>query len=174
MNIPYEMFLTIQLMHFTCRKYRVQSPTRKQGWDLFQRTSDDNSRNMNLKLLGSETPWQKKELQRAVDPPWRMKNTMGIRDNSRWRKECYDQRITVEKEVYDVYDMILRHKGKYVVPYGSTRTSVQSKGSWFASERIDYDMTYSIHKYISSIEPHVQNEEGRWYSTSGGVTTEDI
>ena len=29
MNMPYEMFLTIQLMHLTCRKYRVQSPTNK-------------------------------------------------------------------------------------------------------------------------------------------------
>ena len=45
MNILYEMFLTIQLMHLTHRKYRVQSPTRKQGWDLFRRTSDDSSRN---------------------------------------------------------------------------------------------------------------------------------
>ena len=34
MNIPYEMFLTIQLMHLTCRKDRVQSPTRKEGRDL--------------------------------------------------------------------------------------------------------------------------------------------
>ena len=31
MNIPYEMFLTIQ-MHLTCRKDRVKSPTSKQGW----------------------------------------------------------------------------------------------------------------------------------------------
>ena len=45
MNIPYEMFLTIQLMHLTCRKNHVQSPTRKEGRDLFQRTSDDSSRN---------------------------------------------------------------------------------------------------------------------------------
>ena len=44
MNIPYEMFLTIQ-MHLTCRKDHVQSPTRKEGRDLFQRTSDDSSRN---------------------------------------------------------------------------------------------------------------------------------
>ena len=29
MNIPYEMFLTIQLMHLTCRKDRVKSPTTK-------------------------------------------------------------------------------------------------------------------------------------------------
>ena len=27
--MPYENFLTIQLMHLTCRKDRVQSPTRK-------------------------------------------------------------------------------------------------------------------------------------------------
>ena len=45
MNIPYEMFLTIQLMHLTCRKDRIQSPTRKEGQDLFRRTSDDSSRN---------------------------------------------------------------------------------------------------------------------------------
>ena len=45
MNIPYEMFLTIQLMHLTCRKGHVQLPTRKEGRDLFQRTSDDSSRN---------------------------------------------------------------------------------------------------------------------------------
>ena len=29
MNMPYEMFLTIQLIHLTCRKDRVQSPTKK-------------------------------------------------------------------------------------------------------------------------------------------------
>ena len=43
MNMPYEMFLTMQLVHLTCKKDRVQSPTRKEGWDLFQRTSDDSS-----------------------------------------------------------------------------------------------------------------------------------
>ena len=45
MNITYEMFLTIQLMHLIYRKNHVQSPTRKEGWDFFQRTSDDSSRN---------------------------------------------------------------------------------------------------------------------------------
>ena len=40
MNMRYEMFLTIQ-MHFTCRKDHVQSPTRKEGRDLLQRTRDD-------------------------------------------------------------------------------------------------------------------------------------
>ena len=45
MNIPHEMFLTIQLMHLTCRKDRIQSPTRKEGRDLFRRTSHDSSRN---------------------------------------------------------------------------------------------------------------------------------
>ena len=78
----------------TCRKDRVQSPKRKEGWDLFWRTSDDNSRftpiNMNLKLPGWETPWWKKELQknirRAVDPPQEMNTTLGMRDSSRWIK----------------------------------------------------------------------------------------
>ena len=31
MNIPYEMFIIIQLVHFTCRKDHVQSCTRKEG-----------------------------------------------------------------------------------------------------------------------------------------------
>ena len=30
-NITYEMYLTVQLMHLNCRKDRVQSPTRKEG-----------------------------------------------------------------------------------------------------------------------------------------------
>ena len=42
--MPYEMFLTIQ-MHLTCRKDHVQPPARKEGRDLFRRTSDDSSRN---------------------------------------------------------------------------------------------------------------------------------
>ena len=75
----------------------------------------------------------------------------------------------------DVYDMISRHKGKYVVSsIWIYKNKCTKQGSWFSSERIDYDMTYSIDQYISSIEPPIQNEEGRWYSTSGGVTTEDI
>ena len=44
MNMHYEMFLIIQLVHLTCRKDRVQSPTTKEGLELFQRTSDDSSR----------------------------------------------------------------------------------------------------------------------------------
>ena len=32
------------MVHLNCRKGPVQPPTRKQGWDLFQRKSDDNSR----------------------------------------------------------------------------------------------------------------------------------
>ena len=40
MNKSYEM---MQLVHLTCRKNRVLSPTRKEGWDLFRRISDDSS-----------------------------------------------------------------------------------------------------------------------------------
>ena len=43
MNMPYENFLAIQ-MHLTCTKDRAQSPTRKEGWDLFRRRSDNSSR----------------------------------------------------------------------------------------------------------------------------------
>ena len=44
MSIPYEIFLTIQLIHLTYRKDHVQYPTRKEGRDLFRGTSDDSSR----------------------------------------------------------------------------------------------------------------------------------
>ena len=41
MNIPYEMFLTIQ-MHLTCRKDRIHNRLQaKKNEDLFRRTSDD-------------------------------------------------------------------------------------------------------------------------------------
>ena len=48
MNIPYEMFLTIQ-MHLTCRKYRIHNSLHNslqanKNEDLFRRTSDDSSR----------------------------------------------------------------------------------------------------------------------------------
>ena len=59
----------------------------------------------------------------------------------------------------DVYDMVSRPEGKSVVSYiWIYKNKCTKQGSWFASERIDYDMTYSIDQY----------------STSGGVTIEDI
>ena len=48
----------------------------------------------------------------------------------------------------DVYDMISRHKGKYVVSsIWIYKNKYTKQGSWFASERIDYDMTYSIESW---------------------------
>ena len=47
MNIPYEMFLTIQ-MHLTCRKDRIHNRLQeKKSEDLFRRTSDDSSKTKN-------------------------------------------------------------------------------------------------------------------------------
>ena len=46
MNMSCEMFLTIELVHLGCRKAHVQSHTRKEGRDLFRRTSDNSSRKM--------------------------------------------------------------------------------------------------------------------------------
>ena len=47
MNIPYEMFLTIQ-MHLTCRKDRIHNCLQaKKNEDLFRRTSDDSSKTKN-------------------------------------------------------------------------------------------------------------------------------
>ena len=83
-------------LHACDGKGHVKPPKRKEGWYLFQRTSDDNSIHKNLKLPGSETPWQKKELQRAVDPPRRMKTTMGMRDNSRWKKNAMKEAMIKE------------------------------------------------------------------------------
>ena len=54
-----------------------------------------------------------------VDPPWRMKTTMGTRDNSGWIKECYkisyDQRITVDHgdDVYDMMEQV--YKARFVI-----------------------------------------------------------
>ena len=47
MNIPYEMFLTIQ-MHLTCRKDRIHNRLQaKKNEDLFRRISDDSSKTKN-------------------------------------------------------------------------------------------------------------------------------
>ena len=47
MNIPYEMFLTIQL-HLTCRRDRIHNRLQaKKNEDLFRRTSDDSSKTKN-------------------------------------------------------------------------------------------------------------------------------
>ena len=47
MNIPYEMFLTIQ-MHLTCRKDHIHNHLQaKKNEDLFRRTSDNISKTKN-------------------------------------------------------------------------------------------------------------------------------
>ena len=47
MNIPYEMFLTIQL-HLNCRKDRIHNHLQeKKNEDLFRKTSDDISKTNN-------------------------------------------------------------------------------------------------------------------------------
>ena len=47
MNIPYEMFLTIQ-MHLTCRKDRIHNRLQaKKNEYLFRRTSDDSFKTKN-------------------------------------------------------------------------------------------------------------------------------
>ena len=98
MNISYEM---MQLVHLTCSKYLVQSSTRKEGWDLFQRTSDDNSRFTPINIHEDEpkalrvkdTVTEERALEqykRVVDPPQEMKTILGTRDNSRWIKVWMD------------------------------------------------------------------------------------
>ena len=66
MNIPYEMFLTIQL-HLTCRKDRIHNRLQaKNNEDLFRRTSDDSSKTKNnmmsaVKSLMQNLPATKKK-----------------------------------------------------------------------------------------------------------------
>ena len=84
MHMSYEMVLTMQLRNLTCRKGRVQLPTRKGGWDLFRRTSDDNSKFTPIKhepeaprvrdIMTEEIAPE--EYKRAVDPPREMKKSM--------------------------------------------------------------------------------------------------
>ena len=63
---------------------------------MFWRTSDDNSR---FTIIKPEAPSVKDTMtkERASESG---RSTMGMRDNSRWRKECYersyDQRIIVD------------------------------------------------------------------------------
>ena len=91
MNMSYEI---MQLVHLTCRKDRIQSPTRKEGRDLFQRKSDVSSRftPINIHKDELEAPRVRdsvteerasKEYKREVDPPRKMKTTLGTRDHSR-------------------------------------------------------------------------------------------
>ena len=48
MNILYEMFLTIQLMHLTCRKDHIHNRLQaKKNEDLFRRTNDDSAKTKN-------------------------------------------------------------------------------------------------------------------------------
>ena len=62
----------------------------------------------------------------------------------------------------DVYDMVSRPKGKFAVSsIWIYKNKCTKKSSLVAFETIDYDMRYSINKYMSSIEPPLQNEEGR-------------
>ena len=74
------MFLTMQLVYVTCRKGCIQSPTRKEGQDLFLTTSDDSSRftSINIHEDELEAPRVKdtvaeerasEEYKRAVDIP---------------------------------------------------------------------------------------------------------
>ena len=74
-NMPYEMFLTIQLVYLTCREDRVQLPTRKEVWDLLWRTSDDSSRFTPISI-------HKYELEASIAKERALEE---YRDNSTWR-----------------------------------------------------------------------------------------
>ena len=81
MNMPYEMFLTLPLMHLTYMKDHVQLTTRKEGWDLFRRTSDDSSRfaPINIHKYGPEDSIAK---ERALEK---------YKENARWRIIQYEE-----------------------------------------------------------------------------------
>ena len=87
MNIPEEMFLTIKLLHLTCRKDRIKSPTSKEGWDLFQRTSDAHSR-------------------------WWMQWHHWCRTFHPWRSNQEEREDQFRKN--DVYEAVSIHEGKFI------------------------------------------------------------
>ena len=87
--MPYEMFLTIQLVHLTCRKDRVQSPIRKEGWDLFRRTSEDNSRFTSISIHKDE-PEASIAKERASEE---------YKENGRWIIVWWD--FQTNKEAWD-------------------------------------------------------------------------
>ena len=57
----------------------------------------------------------------------------------------YDQRVIVDHEDDDVYDMVSRPEEKFVVSsIWIYKNKCTKQGLWFVSERIDYVLTYSI------------------------------
>ena len=59
----------------------------------------------------------------------------------------------------DVYDMVPRLEGKSVVSsIWIYKNKCTKQGSWFASERIDYGMTYSIDQthFSSEVEVYIE------------------
>ena len=91
MNMPYEMHITIQ-MHLTCKKDCVQPPTRKEGWDLFRRTSDDS-----LRIIQDEQEYE---------------NNF----NERKRSQTQCSYVTLLSNIIDVepssYEEVAKKKGK--------------------------------------------------------------
>ena len=111
MNMPYETFLTIKLVHLTCSKDRVQSPIRKEGWDLFRRTSDNSSRFTPISF-------------RMVDRSREIKTTLGTRNNIKWRivwrdfkrPHTHSSYVTLLSDIIDAepssYEEVAKKKGK--------------------------------------------------------------
>ena len=140
--MSYEM---MQLVHLTCREDRVQSPTRKEGWDLFQRTSEDNSRftpiNIHkdepkaLRVRDTVTERASEEYKRVIDPPLEMKIILGKRNNSRWRKVWWDFQTKVRglrhtlSCVTQLGDIIYANPSSYGRSYDQ-RVKVDH-GEWF-------------------------------------------
>ena len=89
MNMSFEIFITMKMMYFSCRKDCVQSPTSKEGWDSFWRKSDNSSRN---------------------NPKWRKV----WRDFKRPKK--HSSYVTLLSEIIDVessiYEEVAKNKGK--------------------------------------------------------------
>ena len=60
----------------------------------------------------------------------------------------------------DVYDMVLRPEGKFVVSsiWIYKKNKFTKQGLWFVSERIDYGMTYSINqtRFFNELKVYIE------------------
>ena len=83
MHMFYDIVLTMPLVHLNCRKGHVQPTTRKEGRDLFRRTSDDNS--INRDIMTKE---------RASE---RGRSTSKDEDHHGYERS-YDKRVTINHE----------------------------------------------------------------------------
>ena len=136
MNMPYEMFLTIQLMHLTCTKYHIQSATRKEGRDLFRRTSDDSLRNNprmknNMTNAGMWHCWATSLMQNIIAmKKYPRRNRRRVPGQEEW---CLGYSIKTYKIQHVVDGNIVGYKARFVARGFSWKEGINYKETFAAT-----------------------------------------